>query len=838
MHCQCLYKNLPLLLNSHTMMRYFALTLLLLMAVSLSAQQARNAKPGILVRGQVVDSITAKPVAYATVQIASAEEPQKALKMGAADESGRFELRLDKAGKYVLSVHHVGKQALTTTLEVAEGEKQVNLKTLALVDGKVLDEIVVAAVKPLVAVDLDKITYSTEDDPDSKTNNVLDMLRKVPMITVDAEDKIELKGSGSFKIHIDGKPSSMANSNPSEVLKSMPANTVKSIEVITDPGAKYDAEGVTGIINIITNKQPMGGYTANLNAGVNTMGGYNAGMYISAKYGKLGFTGNFNYSYFDRPSSGYSTYRESYVSSTNKYLHQNGTNTWRGNFLYGYGELTYEIDTLNLLSVSFNGYGGGGKSTSSAEVYMQDTGYQDVYRYSQEGSGSNSWGGMDVNANYQRTFRKKDELLTASYRYNKSPNDSESETKINELLNYRNMWEKLSNDAGSQEHTLQVDYTTPLAKVHTLEAGAKYIIRLNESSSGHAVFNDTTGEWRDITSANDEFRYQYNIAAAYVGYNLRLKSVGFKAGLRFEDTRVDAEYPLNTAQDFGARYTTWVPSTTATYKFKQTQTMRLGYNLRVQRPGIWYLNPYVNTADPKYVSFGNPDLDVEKAHNVNFSYSFFKSKVNLNTGVYYSYVGNSIQSVTSMVGDISYTTYENIGTNNRVGMNLYASWNPSLKLRFYLNGSVDYTDIRTNNGSGMGNSGFSERVSGNFQYTFPLDFVLSCGGSWSSPRISLQGGSSGYSYYNLGISKSFLDKKLTFSISGSNIFQKNRRYTSEKMSDSFYSFSESISPDRSVRFSVSFRFGEMKQQIKQVQRGISNDDAKAGEGGGSGGSGQ
>jgi hypothetical protein len=228
---------------------------------------------------------------------------------------------------------------------------------------------------------------------------------------------------------------------------------------------------------------------------------------------------------------------------------------------------------------------------------------------------------------------------------------------------------------------------------------------------------------------------------------------------------------------------------------------------------------------------------VEKAHNVNLNYSMFKPKVNLNASLSYNHTGNAIQRITTLsdTGGASYTTYQNIGTNRRVGLNVYGNYNPNTKLRLYVNASLSYTDIRANNGSGLQNSGFNQYISGNAQYSFPLDFRLSFNGGWSSPNINIQGQSSGYYYYSLGLSKSFLDKKLTCTVSGSNFFNEYRRYTSETITSDFYSRSENLSPSRFLRFSISYRFGEMKQQIKKVQRSINNDDVKTDEGGSGGG---
>jgi hypothetical protein len=279
-----------------------------------------------------------------------------------------------------------------------------------------------------------------------------------------------------------------------------------------------------------------------------------------------------------------------------------------------------------------------------------------------------------------------------------------------------------------------------------------------------------------------------------------------------------------------------VPSSTLTYRYKTNNTFRLGYNMRIQRPGIYYLNPYINNTDPKYVSSGNPDLDVEKANNISLNYSFFNPKFNLNTGINYNFTNNSIESITEIRDEVSYTTFQNIGEKKWIVMNIFCSWTPNQKLRFNVNTSGSYVDVRTNNGSGMQNSGFTGNCFGNAQYTFLKEFRLSFYGGGGSPYVSLQGKGSIYYFYGLGLNKSFFDKKLTVSVNASSPFNKYRNYDSKNnINPDYYSETHSQYSARHFGLRVSYKFGEMKETIKKTQRGISNDDTKAGESGGASG---
>src|SRR5690554_6473839 len=277
----------------------------------------------ITVNGKLVSS-DHNGLPYATISVAEGSSPNIILKKFATKEDGTFTTSLEKE-EYLLTFNFVGMDESVKSIDLTQSEKIYDIGVVSLIESSTeLDELSVTAQRPLVKVEIDKLTYSAKDDPESSTSNVLDLLRKVPLVTVDGEDEIQLKGSSNFKIYINGKPSNMVSNNPSQVLKSMPANSVKDVEVITDPGAKYDAEGVGGIINIVTDKHVDDGYVGSVGAGADSRGGYNANGYITLKYGKFGVTGNGNYYRFKSPESESSFERRDFSVEPETVLKQNG----------------------------------------------------------------------------------------------------------------------------------------------------------------------------------------------------------------------------------------------------------------------------------------------------------------------------------------------------------------------------------------------------------------------------------------------------------------------------------------------------------------------------------
>lgn len=813
------------------------------------AQTKNTASAPFTIKGQVIDSLENESVPYATLRIALASAPQKPVKLLACDEDGKFSATMKNPGKYVMSIESIGKGTVKKTFTLSDAKKEVNFGKLFMHDDtQQLKEVTVTAQKPLVKMEIDKLTYNLEDDPEAQTNNTLDMLRKVPMITVDGEDKIQLKGSSNFKIYMNGKPSNLlSGGNASDVLKSMPASSIKNIEVITDPGAKYDAEGIGGIINIITTKNALQGYTGTVRANASTLGSFGGGGYVSLKVGNLGLTANYGYNNRNSPwNDSYST-RESadQPEGAHSLLTEKGRSKNKGPFQYGYLEGSYEIDTLNLLSVGINLFRGKSKNYSELEADKIVMGSQadPLYKYHRNSFSSGTFGSTDLNVDYQHSTSLKDELLTLSYRFSNSPNDSEGKTELDEVMNYymADQYPQWNiNKASTTEHTGQFDYTRPTWKNQTVEAGVKYIYRESKSNTLKQKLDEPTNEWVDISADDSKFRHIQNIYSAYLGYALRLKKYGVKVGARAEGTSLNAKFTKVPEQNFKTNYFDVVPNATLSYQISMASQLRLGYNMRIRRPGIWYLNPYINDTDPQRISQGNPNLKSEKSNNLNLNYSLFAQKFSVNVSASYSFVNNSIEQYSYIVEDPSspykgalWSTYDNIGKRRQAGLFLYGNWNPVPLFRIYMNGGVNYTDMKSP-GLGLEKDGFQGNIFAGTQFNFPLDFHLNVHGGYYSPWIMLQGKQSPFYFAGLNLSKDFLKKKLSVSVGTQNPFWKTIEMKSTTTGDGFTQVSKNWRSAREFRISVSYRFGTLKETIKKVRRGISNDDMKGGENSGGG----
>lgn len=837
-------------------MKQTLISMALILMLALCAK-AQNTQHSYTITGVVADSVTHEGEPYATLTIARADSAANPLKQALTDIKGRFSISSSGTGSYLLMVRSMGRKPMQRAYTVDATTRTIDLGTLLLQDGgNQLETVEVVAYKPLVKADIDKIAYSVEDDPEANTNTVIEMLKKVPMVTVDGQDNIRVNGNSSFKIYVNGKPNNMMTKNPKEVLKSMPASSIKKIEVITNPGPKYDAEGVGGILNIVTEGKGPEGYNATFSGRANNSS-YGGGLYATVKQGKLTMSVNYNassnhspkgYTYSDRSQIGTDG---TVTSSTVADGYTKGHSLWQGGDI----EASYEIDTLRLITGSFSlsKFTSKRDALNTAFSTVPATG-QRLYGYRSPSHSKENWDDYSASLDYQRSFSVKDRLLTLSYRLESSPSTSDSrylytdreaaddwQTFIDRMRDQR-----MDGDENTMEHTFQIDYTTPFAKHHTWEAGVKYILRRNKSDNDR--YNLGTGD-KDETYDSDNsshYRHHNDILAAYTGYGLTLDKWSARLGLRYEHTLQKVEYLLGRGTNFHKNFDDLVPSARLGYKFSDATNLSLGYKMRINRPGIWYLNPYLDDRIPDAISQGNPNLDTEKSHAVDLQFSSYNSKLTYTLTGTYRFVNNSIESVDRLVNDrdieglpnptgkdVIYSSYANIGHIQYAGLMAYANWTPITNTRITLNGSVGYSHM--SDGQSLRNHGWCTNIDASLQQTFAKTWIFNASYYVQTPQPTLQGKDARYQWYNFSLSKSFMDKRLTLTAYIINPFGKRYFcYRSETVANNFRTTASSSWCQLYYGVSVRFRIGKLKASVKHTERTVENNDVKQGGGGGKG----
>lgn len=795
----------------------------LIVVAFLSIQaMAQNAENKGNIRGVIVDSTSNEKISFATISIKLENGSSRST---LSKDDGSFILEKLPNGKHTLVVINVGYKKISKEITISNENDKINLGTIFIAtQGNQLQEVEVSTDKALVKQEVDRISYDVQSDPESKFQTALDMLRKVPLVSVDADDNIQVKGSSNFKVLINGRPSSLAARSPKDVFKAMPASSIVKIEVITNPPAKYDADGLAGIINVITTKNVESGYNGNISTRYNNPWGPGVNGSLTLKKNKFAMSAYYGNGYQDIPATGFNASRVGLLQETK--LLQEGSNDYLWFWQYLESEMSYEFDSLNLLTATIGTNPGYGKTNSVQQNSLYGSkGTIDQF-YILTNNGSNDWNGTDVGLNFQRGFKKnKNQLLTLSYKYSPSLNGNENNVSSSQNMNFNFNPFKQINKSGTKEQTYQVDYVQPIKKVD-VEAGAKAILRNNYSDYTQLNFNPLVNDYQHDSTNSNKFDYQQNVYSFYNSYNIKFDKWGIRAGVRVEKTSVDANFET-TATKVKQEYTNVIPSLSIQRKFKDMSSVNFGYTQRIERPSIWELNPFVNQSNPRFLSYGNPNLKAVLTNNFEVGYSTFK-KGSINLGASYSFANNTIQNVTSLgIDTISRDTYENIGSDKKLGFNMNISYPFSKKLNVNVNGLLSYIWIKgTYNAQFFSNEGFQGNVFAFASYTLPKEFRTRVNVGYTSPWIQLQGQSNNFIYSSFSVSKDFFDKKLTVSTQISNPWRKYRDWEQNFNTSQFVQSSHQQNFYRHYSISFSYRFGKLDGGVKKNQRGINNDDVK------------
>ena len=776
-----------------------------------------------VVSGTVLDSLTREGEPAAILQFFKASDLEKPVAFTTTDTDGAFSQVLTGKGEYQLLFSNMGRKSLTRRFTL-DGTPTLDLGIILVQDDvQVLQAGGVTALRPLVKMDVDKMTYDVANDVDAKASTVLDMLRKVPMVTVDGQDNITVNGSSSFQVYVDGKPNQMISANPSVVFKMMPASAVKDISVVTNPGVRYDAEGVGGVLQITTNREATGGQSVADGAygtvtGMASTRGYGGGLYYSQQKGKFAVNFNGNAMYNNNP--GTVTDLERTGSGITMKSHSEGG--MKIPLVMGNLGMSYEIDSLNLVSATAGimRMGMTNDGTGSTEMLFGTEGFRystDTYTKSRNNS-------ITASADYQHLWADvPSRSFILSYQFSTSPSTSDSKnlfgTVANPLLNLTDR--RTDGKTGSTDHTVQADFTSPLDGIGTISTGAKFISRHNSSDQQQYLWNGT--DWDYNTLGSTQYDFYNRIAAAYTELSVNLGNFGIKGGVRYEHTWQN--YRENGGQTFRTNYGSLVPTASVQLNLGMTSNIGLSYNLRISRPGITYLNPSRDTSDPTALSYGNPDLDVEKNHNVSLVYNYFSSKVMLNLTGRWNHTGNGISSYSFYQDNILNTTYDNIIASTTTGLNAFLMWNAGSKTRIILNGGVDYADLRSDV-LGQSNNGWSYNALLGFQQNLPWDLRFSANGILMSKSYNLQGWSTGISIGTVGLTKTFLNDRLSISVNAVSQLSKDdltiKAFTQTK---DFTMDMASTIPMRQLSVSVSWTFGKQGNYgVKKARRTITNDE--------------
>jgi outer membrane receptor protein involved in Fe transport len=796
------------------------------------------------ISGTVLDGETNLPVEFATVALLDASTG-KVVNGTVADAKGKFNLVKISDGTYNVAISFIGYETQTiNAIKISGKDNDLNLGTIKLSTGsKVLNEVVVEGKKDLIEERVDRTIYNAENDATAKGGDATDVLKRVPLLSVDLDGNVSLRGSSNIQVLINGKPSTIMASSVADALKQISADQIKSVEVITAPSAKYDAEGSGGIINIITKKNTLEGLTLGIDAGIGYRGS-NLGLNGNYRKKKMGFSlggwGRANYNV-----NGTFQNDQTFTDSNRRTFQQgdNESDGVFGNYSLGWD---YDINKNNSLAASLR-YGVRNNNSYqdqlSAVTFIDDV---VVSKTLSDNTTLGQSGTVDANFTYTHLFKKPQQEFSVlgSYSRNDRTNDfltTSFDTDNMALLNNG----KNENDGVNTEYTFQVDYQTPISTNQMFETGLKNIRRTVTSDFRTSLDRDGDGLYEETISTNtNQLNYNQDVASAYGSYTYSAKNgVSLKAGLRYEYTLIDAF--TQTESDIEIpEYGVLLPSLNASKKLKNGNTLKASFNKRIQRPSIQFLNPNKQqTNNGLNQTIGNPQLDPEYTDNYEVGYTTFVKGVSLNFTGFFRNSSNALQSFrepSPFGGDTIITRYDNIGKEQAYGSSAFA--NISLgKLSLSGGGDVYYAVLDNNvpnPDERASNQGwvFSGRMFGG--YSFEKGWGLQFFGFYRGNRVLLQGEQGGFGFYSLAVRKDFKNKRGSYGLGVENFLSESITIKNETTTNTIDQRGFVTQNNIGFRFNISYRLGKMSfDNQPRRRRSINNDDMKEGGEGGDGGMG-
>jgi outer membrane receptor protein involved in Fe transport len=778
----------------------FLFNLLLIPATSANTTYDVNQQ----IMGTVVELPDNSPVSFATVALLSKKD-STILDGVTADEKGAFTLGPVKAGNYIIRISNMGYETLfLSDIRISNQNKDLGIIVMK-ASSQRLDEVVITAEKSMIIEDLDKKMIHIGKDLLATSNNVSDLLEKLPAVSLDENGSPQVRGKGNVVVLIDGKPSTLYGNDLPTVLQSFPAELIDRIDVITTPSAKYEGDGASGVIDIITKKVKIKGMNGGLRVSLGNKENYNGSGNISYKLGKWGLNASVSAQarnmYWRRK-----LVRDNFLSENTSTLLQTGTGQNKNNNLFGRMGASYEFNDKNSLSVGVNYSLDNNKNISGVanSTYVETITTEQFYRSTLgKGDGNN----VSLNLDYRKKFTKKDELFsfTANYSFGNSDGqsnfdqESDSTKLVLHQLNLRN--------SNNYSVFLNTDYTLPFNEHSKLDVGFRTRINKRENVNEFYNYDPETNTYTFNTEVSNIFNYKNTIYTGYATYSLKTDVWGIRAGLRITDSdQYIDQVHTNTA--FSAHFLTLVPSFAISKKLEEGTLLKLNYSRRVQRPEASWLNPYLDIADPRNTQSGNPNLRPEFVHKAELGYSSYKDNGGWGPSLFMDYSNNAITRIRTVdeLG-VSFTTYDNVGREFTYGFETDFSKKFGEAFKINASGRIFRSEVVSELAQ-IDNRNWSYSGNLNAFFNLPMDFKASAYINYQGPRAIAQGKREGVLVANMGIRKDLLKKKATLSANIQDIFL-SRNYKNQLRTSTYLQNSNWQQTNRLITVTMQYRFGKI-----------------------------
>ncbi len=778
----------------HNLLRTTCLFLFLIWSGLATAQKQKTT-----VFGKLVEAESAQPVPYATVAL-YVPNTNELITGITSDEEGKFSISTTKTDFYV-KISFMGYETKTLT-EFTILEGNANLGTISLApDTQLLNQIVVEGETSKMVFQLDKRVFNVGKDLSTTGGSALDVLNNVPSVNVNIEGEVSLRGSGGVQILINGKPSILADGG--NALGTITADMIESIEVITNPSAKYEASGTSGILNIILKKEEKKGWNGSISANTGIPDNHSIGGSINRRTEKFNLFTQFGAGYRSIPTQNEARSLnllngQSILSDGEEFRNETFFNITLGT--------DYHLNKYNVFTLSGN-FAYEIEDQPSETNFSFLNGEQQLiskWRRNETTEATNpKW---QYEFNWTKTFKNNEEHTFQVSALGSSFGKDLSSLFIDTTLEGENVDSNQLTATTFQQtdYTFKADYVNPLSENYTIETGALYVI--NDVGNNFEVQDFVNGEYVDNLDFTNNFEWNQKVLGVYATGAFENEIWGVKAGLRVENT--DLQTLLTTTnQSNSQNFTNLFPSLHTSYKASENLSLQAGYSRRIFRPRLWDLNPFFNIRNNFNIRTGNPNLQPEFTDSYELTSIYEIGEASMSSSVYHRYTTDVVERISSFEDNVTYTTPQNIGTNAVVGFETNGKYSPMKWLTFNGNFNYSYFDrkgvFESQNFDFTGNR-WSLRLDSKIK--LPADIDLELTGDYRSGFETVQGKQSGFAFMNVGLRKKFIEGKVVANLGVRDVFASRiqESFVNQPTFES-YNFRQR---GRFITFGVSYAFGK------------------------------
>lgn len=773
-----------------------------------------------MAKGKIADSASSLPLGYATVQVF--ESKQKKLVNGnLASDSGDFSVDIPY-GRYYAVIEFAGYATHTTgEFAVSAQNPKHDIGVIHLASkAAILSEVVVQAEKSYMQLSLDKKIFTVGKDLANAGGSATDILTNIPSVSVDPEGNVKLRGSDNVRILIDGKPSGLVSFKGSGGLQQLPASMIERVEIITNPSARYEAEGNAGIINIVLKKDKQQGFNGSIELITGYPANFGGAANFNYRHKKINFFINYGIAYRNQPGVG-SLYQEVYNPDTTFILKQNNSSTVKGLNNNIRGGLDYYFSEKSILTASY-------LFRRSDATRITDIRYED-YLFTSSNLNSITERRQDeteqepnseYNVSYKKTFNKKDHELIATVKYidNWESSDqlfTQNYFKPNGTQDpSKSVLQQSLNDEFEKQWLFQLDYVRPIGTEGKFETGFRSSFR--DMINDYVVTEkNTQGEFVPLPDLDNVFVYNENIHALYGILANKSKKISYQAGLRAEWTDVKTVLEKNN-QVNPRDYLNFFPSAHFTFDLPKENAIQVSYSRRVRRPFYNDLSPFMTYSDSRNFFSGNPDLNPEFSHVGEIGHIKYFDKGSLSSGVYYRHTKGKIDRIRRVNDEgKSATRPENLLSEKAWGAEFTTAWTPTNWWKLDVNVNVFHADIDGTNilstYKASTNSWFARQTS---RFSLPHQIEMQLRGNYEAAQKTAQGKRKAVYYFDFSASKDIFKGKGTINLNVLDVFN-SRKFRSVSTGPNFYTEGYQFRK-RQINFTLNYRIRQAKAAPKKV----------------------